>query len=95
MRAFRTRHDKDARVSREASLRSCETEGVKCPFVNVDAELDSAGPEDAGDLSVTAFIVADLVRPLRYERRAWSRRKQAVRAFLAIKLMNLYGVPPS
>jgi hypothetical protein len=48
MRAFRTRHDKDARVSREASLRSCETEAVKCPFVNVDAELDSAGPGGRG-----------------------------------------------
>ena len=30
----------------------------------------------------------DLVRLLRYERRAWSRRKRAVRAFMAIKLAN-------
>jgi hypothetical protein len=39
--------------------------------------------------------IGDLVRLLRYERRAWSRRKRAVRAFMAIKLMNLHGVPPS
>jgi hypothetical protein len=37
--------------------------------------------------------IGDLVRLLRYERRAWSRRKRAVRAFMAIKL-NLHGVPP-
>jgi|SoiMethySBSTD1v2_1073268.scaffolds.fasta_scaffold81769_4 hypothetical protein len=37
--------------------------------------------------------IRDLVRLLRYERRAWSRRKRAVRAFMAIKL-NLHGVPP-
>jgi hypothetical protein len=39
--------------------------------------------------------IGDLVRLLRYERRAWSRRKRAVRAFMAIKLMNLHSVPPS
>jgi hypothetical protein len=39
--------------------------------------------------------IEDLVRLLRYERRAWSRRKRAVRAFMAIKLMNLHSVPPS
>jgi len=37
--------------------------------------------------------VGDLVRLLRYERRAWSRRKRAVRAFMVIKLMNLHGEP--
>jgi hypothetical protein len=30
--------------------------------------------------------IRDLVRLLRYEQRAWSRRKRAVRAFMAIKL---------
>jgi hypothetical protein len=30
--------------------------------------------------------IGDLVRVLRYERRAWSRRKRAVRAFMAVKL---------
>lgn len=39
--------------------------------------------------------IGDLVRLLRYERRAWSRRKRAVRAFMAIKLSNLHGMPPS
>ena len=39
--------------------------------------------------------IDDLVRLLRYERRAWSRRKRAVRAFMAIKLMSLHGVSPS
>ena len=38
--------------------------------------------------------IDDLMRLLRYERRAWSRRKRAVRAFMAIKLMNLYDAPP-
>ena len=32
--------------------------------------------------------VYDLVRLLRYEQRAWSRRKRAVRAFMAVKLAN-------
>ena len=32
--------------------------------------------------------LCDLVRLLRYEQRAWSRRKRAVRAFMAIKLAN-------
>jgi hypothetical protein len=32
--------------------------------------------------------IGDLVRLLRYERRAWSRRKRAVRAFMAIKLTD-------
>ena len=39
--------------------------------------------------------ISDLVRLLRYERRAWSRRKRAVRAFMAIKLSSLHGVPSS
>ena len=33
--------------------------------------------------------VRDLERLLRYEKRAWSRRKKAVRAFTAIKMMSL------
>jgi hypothetical protein len=32
--------------------------------------------------------LCDLVRLLRYESRAWSRRKKAVRAFIAIKMMS-------
>ena len=39
--------------------------------------------------------IGDLVRLLRYERRAWSRRKRAIRAFMAIKLMKLYDMAPS
>jgi hypothetical protein len=35
----------------------------------------------------------DLERLLRYERRAWSRRKKALRGFMAIKFANLLGVP--
>jgi len=35
----------------------------------------------------------DLVRLLRYERSAWSRRKKALRGFMAIKFANLLGVP--
>jgi hypothetical protein len=33
----------------------------------------------------------DLVRLLRYERRAWSRRKRAIRLFVAIKLTSRQG----
>jgi hypothetical protein len=97
MRAFRTRHNSVKTLPSAAKpvYEAGKTEAVKCPFVDLGAEIDSAGPENAGDLPVTAFIVADLVRPLRYERRAWSRRKRAVRAFMPIKLMNLHDVPPS
>src|SRR5262249_27141449 len=56
-------------------------------FISEDAERDEHEALREG--------IGDLVRLLRYERRAWSRRKRAVRAFMAIKLMNLHGVPPS
>ena len=47
-------------------------------------------PEDAGRDEYEAMRegLCDLVRLLRYEQRAWSRRKRAVRAFMAIKLAN-------
>ena len=54
-------------------------------FVSEDTERDEHEALREG--------ISDLVRLLRYERRAWSRRKRAVRAFMAIKL-NLHGVPP-
>ena len=39
--------------------------------------------------------IGDLERLLRYEKRAWSRFKKAVRAFMAIKLtLSLGGVAP-
>ena len=42
-----------------------------------------------------ATSASDLVRLLRYEQRAWSRRKKAVRAFTAIKMDKSYrGSPP-
>ena len=45
-------------------------------------------PEDAERDEYEAMRegLCDLVRLLRYEQRAWSRRKRAVRAFMAIKL---------
>ena len=47
-------------------------------------------PEDAERDEYEAMRegLCDLVRLLRYEQRAWSRRKKAVRAFMAIKLAN-------
>jgi len=54
-------------------------------FVSGDTERDEYEALREG--------IEDLVRLLRYERRAWSRRKRAVRAFMAVKL-NLHGVPP-
>jgi hypothetical protein len=56
-------------------------------YIFADTERD--------ELEAVREGIGDLVRLLRYERRAWSRRKRAVRAFMAIKLMNLHGVPPS
>jgi hypothetical protein len=41
----------------------------------------------------SAATAGDLVRLLRYEQRAWSQRKRAVRAFMAIKLSNFLGPP--
>ena len=45
-------------------------------------------PEDAERDEYEAMRegLCDLVRLVRYEQRAWSRRKRAVRAFMAIKL---------
>src|SRR5262249_9872282 len=37
--------------------------------------------------------IHDLVRLLRYEQRAWSRRKRAVRAFMAIKVTKRHRPP--
>jgi hypothetical protein len=56
-------------------------------FISEDTERDEHEALREG--------ISDLVRLLRYERRAWSRRKRAVRAFMAIKLSNLHGMPPS
>jgi hypothetical protein len=39
--------------------------------------------------------VRDLERLLRYEKRAWSRRKKAIRAFMAIKLTNQDRMEPT
>jgi hypothetical protein len=54
-------------------------------FIFEDSERD--------DYEALSEGVTDLVRLIRYERRAWSRRKRAVRAFMVIKLMNLHGEP--
>jgi tRNA(Met) C34 N-acetyltransferase TmcA len=39
--------------------------------------------------------IRDLERLLRYEKRAWSRRKKAVRAFMAVKLTSHYRMEPT
>jgi hypothetical protein len=39
--------------------------------------------------------ISDLVRLLRYEKRAWSRRKKAVRAFMAVKVTSYYRTEPT
>ena len=39
--------------------------------------------------------IRDLERLLRYEKRAWSRRKKAIRAFMAIKLTNQDRMEPA
>jgi hypothetical protein len=39
--------------------------------------------------------IRDLERLLRYEKRAWSRRKKAVHAFMAVKLTNLDRMEPT
>src|SRR5262245_9706015 len=38
--------------------------------------------------------IRDLERLLRYEKRAWSRLKKAVRRFMAVKIDRLYGSKP-
>jgi hypothetical protein len=48
--------------------------------------VPEAAERDEHDAMVEA--IHDLVRLLRYEQRAWSRLKKAVRAFMAIKLIN-------
>jgi hypothetical protein len=48
-------------------------------FISEDTERDEHEALREG--------IGDLVQLLRYERRAWSRRKRAVRGFMAIKLM--------
>lgn len=69
----------------------------------ISPELEGAGPpppakgkksKDAQRDEYDALRAAtdDLERLLRYERRAWSRRKKALRGFMAIKFANLLGV---
>ena len=55
-------------------------------FISEDAERD--------DYEALREGIGDLLRLLRYERRAWSRRQRAIRAFMVIKLSNFYGMPP-
>jgi len=45
-------------------------------------------PKDRDEYGALREAVRDLERLLRYERRAWSRRKKAVRAFMTIKVNN-------
>ena len=42
-------------------------------------------------LLLRVAVVPDLVRLDRYERRAWSRQKRAIRAFLNIKMLQRLG----
>jgi hypothetical protein len=50
-----------------------------------------APAQERDEFSAMEAAMPDLERLARYERRAWSRRKQAVRAFIAIKSMNACG----
>jgi hypothetical protein len=45
-------------------------------------------PKDRDEYGALREAMRDLERLLRYERRAWSRRKKAVRAFMTIKVNN-------
>ena len=47
-----------------------------------------AAPKERDEYQVLRAGIRDLERLLRYEKRAWSRRKKAVRAFTAIKMMS-------
>jgi hypothetical protein len=54
-------------------------------FLKKDLELFRERDETA----TLAEAARDLIRLDRYERRAWSRQKRAIRAFMNIKLMKL------
>jgi hypothetical protein len=54
-------------------------------FLKKDLELSRERDETAA----LAEAARDLIRLDRYERRAWSRQKRAIRAFMNIKLMKL------
>ena len=45
-------------------------------------------PKERDEYQMLRDGVRDLERLLRYEKRAWSRRRKAVRAFTAIKMMS-------
>jgi hypothetical protein len=47
--------------------------------------------KERDDCQILREGLRDLERLLRYEKRAWSRRKKAVRAFMAIKMMSPSG----
>jgi hypothetical protein len=53
------------------------------PFLKANEEL-----KERDECQILRQGLRDLERLLRYEKRAWSRRKKAVRAFTAIKMMS-------
>ena len=67
------------------------------------AHLEAAWPpaflkarkKDRDEYQVLREGIRDLERLLRYEKRAWSRRKRAVRAFMAIKQTKSYRMEPT
>lgn len=82
----------------EDLVRKTMAAGVDPEWEPLPAELEKAWPpawakivrENAGRDEHEALVegIGDLVRLVRYEQRAWSRLKKAVRAFMVVKLSN-------
>ena len=77
----------DATLRRRSRLRHFQT---RFAVIKLRAPVGERDTEDAERDEYEAMRegLCDLVRLLRYEQRAWSRRKRAVCAFMAIKLAN-------
>ena len=66
-----------------------KTQVPSAPRVKSVAE----GLEGRDELAALEEASLDLIRLDRYERRAWSRQKRAMRSFMNIKLMMQLGSP--
>jgi hypothetical protein len=84
----------------EADIRPCileelvsETKPVDSQILELARKQIEAGQRDEYEASQAA--IRDLVRLDRYERRAWSRQKRAIREFIRIKTAGLDIYPTS
>jgi hypothetical protein len=69
-----------------------ESEALKQPYARFHSEFCM---KPRGDVAALQEAARDLIRLERYQRRAWSRLKKAIRRFINLKLNALLAPGPA